>query len=324
MTTPYFERDDVALFLGDAVELLPVLGLRFDLVLTDVPYSPSTHDGARTNARGEAAAAGLRGKRLIDFKHFDERRLLEFFDVVGRFAERWVVSTVDVKHTHALQDHPPASLRFVRRGLWIKTNPTPQLTGDRPGQGFEDIAILHAAAQRRLVWNGGGRAALFRHVSDVDAAALRCAAHALAELVGDDADRSRLSAREALLARAIDLLSDEGEVAVELPGVRKSKYPTEKPIALGRQLVKLFSAPGDLVLDPACGAGTFLRAARQLGRTAIGIDVDEEALEVAATLLDSAPASDACDPLELRELPVRKRSLLHERAGLPVEVHVDA
>jgi site-specific DNA-methyltransferase (adenine-specific) len=303
MIAPFFERGDVALFHGDARELLPLLGLRVDLVLTDVPYSPSTHDGARTNARGERATEGLRGKQLVDFKHFDEQTLLEFFDVVGRFAARWLVTTCDFRHAHALAERTPGSLRFVRRGVWVKTNPAPQLTGDRPGQGFEDVVVMHAASERRLVWNGGGRALTLR-------------------IAGEpvEAYEQQLAVD---LRRAAELLDEDGAGdvgAIELPGVRKSNYPTEKPIALGRQLVKLFSAPGDVVLDPACGAGTFLRAARQLGRVAIGIDVDERALEVAARLIEAPPASDAAKPDELCELPVRRRSLLHERAGLPVDV----
>lgn len=40
-------------------------------------------------------------------------------------------------------------------GVWVKTNPTPQITGDRPGQGWESIAYLHKTPGRSN-WNGGG------------------------------------------------------------------------------------------------------------------------------------------------------------------------
>ncbi len=52
-------------------------------------------------------------------------------------------------------------LRFIRGGAWVKLGPTPQMTGDRPAQGWEAIAILHAADGERMRWNGGGRAAVY-------------------------------------------------------------------------------------------------------------------------------------------------------------------
>src|SRR5690606_30919467 len=44
---------------------------------------------------------------------------------------------------------------WKRSGIWIKPNGQPQLTGDRPGMGYESIAIAHAPG--RSTWNGGGR-----------------------------------------------------------------------------------------------------------------------------------------------------------------------
>ena len=52
-------------------------------------------------------------------------------------------------------------------------------------------------------------------------------------------------------------------------------HPTQKPLALGRYLVRTWSAPGDLVLDNACGAGSFVVAAVAEGRRALGIELNE-------------------------------------------------
>lgn len=41
-----------------------------------------------------------------------------------------------------------------------------------------------------------------------------------------------------------------------------------------RRFIELFSAPGDLILDPFCGFGTTLKVATRLGRRAIGYDID--------------------------------------------------
>ncbi len=53
-------------------------------------------------------------------------------------------------------------------------------------------------------------------------------------------------------------------------------HPTEKPVPLGEEIIQLFTDPGDVVLDPFCGSGAFLEAARLCNRSAIGCELDEE------------------------------------------------
>lgn len=47
-----------------------------------------------------------------------------------------------------------------------------------------------------------------------------------------------------------------------------------KPLSLMERLVKIYTRPGDLVLDPFCGSGRMLQACKNLGRRYIGIDSD--------------------------------------------------
>lgn len=53
-------------------------------------------------------------------------------------------------------------------------------------------------------------------------------------------------------------------------------HPTQKPVALGRYLIRTFTSPGDVVLDNAFGSGSFLVAAAMEGRRYIGIEKNEE------------------------------------------------
>jgi site-specific DNA-methyltransferase (adenine-specific) len=46
--------------------------------------------------------------------------------------------------------------------------------------------------------------------------------------------------------------------------------------------IRLHSEPGELVLDPFMGGGTTLRAAKDMGRKAIGIELDERFCEMSA------------------------------------------
>ena len=59
-------------------------------------------------------------------------------------------------------------------------------------------------------------------------------------------------------------------------------HPNEKPLELVSKFVSWHSLPGDLVLDPFMGSGTTLRAAKDLGRRAIGIEIEEKYCEIAA------------------------------------------
>jgi site-specific DNA-methyltransferase (adenine-specific) len=67
-----------------------------------------------------------------------------------------------------------------------------------------------------------------------------------------------------------------------LTGSTKEKvgYPTQKPLALLRRIIKASSNDGDIVLDPFCGCATTCVAAQQLGRKWIGIDIEWKAKEV--------------------------------------------
>ena len=55
-------------------------------------------------------------------------------------------------------------------------------------------------------------------------------------------------------------------------------HPTQKPIELGRYLIRTFSNPGDIILDNACGSGSFLVAAAMEDRKYIGIEKNQNAM----------------------------------------------
>jgi hypothetical protein len=63
------------------------------------------------------------------------------------------------------------------------------------------------------------------------------------------------------------------------PGHQPRRHRHHSPIPVLRALISAFSQPGDLVVDPFAGAGTVLRLARNLGRQAIGYEIDGTALE---------------------------------------------
>lgn len=63
-------------------------------------------------------------------------------------------------------------------------------------------------------------------------------------------------------------------------------HPTQKPVELGRYLIRTYTQPGDLVLDNAFGSGSFLVAAAMEGRPCIGIELNDAILEFKKEQMD--------------------------------------
>jgi len=63
-------------------------------------------------------------------------------------------------------------------------------------------------------------------------------------------------------------------------------HPCQKPLGLVRKLINKHG--GTTILDPFMGSGTTLRAAKDLGRRAIGIEIEERYCEIAVKRLQQS------------------------------------
>lgn len=149
----------IRLLQGDCLELLPGLADgSADMILTDPPYSEKTHTGMRSlQVDGSAIST-------VNFDPTDAETLRIVFSECARICRRWLVSFIDWRHAILLEESPPDGLEFVRLGVWVKGNGMPQLTGDRPGTGWEAIAFLHNLNSKKT-WNGGSRHSVFEHLT---------------------------------------------------------------------------------------------------------------------------------------------------------------
>jgi len=233
MAEPYYSDESVTLYHDNCHTLLPLLpDESVKAVMTDPPYSEETHKNARSNS----ASARARSNRVLhglrkDFGSIATADLRSAMIECGRISQGWVISTLDYSHAFTYKTEPPDGLRLLRVGVWLKTDPMPQISGDRPAPGWEAIAYLHRT-DRRSAWNGGGKHGNWYGPKD----------------------QAGLNA-------------------------------TAKPLAMLENWVRLFTSPGDTILDPFSGSGTTLRAAKNEGRKAIGIELDERQCEKTALRL---------------------------------------
>jgi site-specific DNA-methyltransferase (adenine-specific) len=226
MSEPYYQDESVTLYHGDAREILPTLpDASVACVVTDPPYTERTHAKARKNT-----ATGI-GEGITEFASITDADLESVLSECGRISSSWVVTTLDYRHAVKFDEQPPRGLKVQRLGVWVKTNPTPQISGDRPAQGWESIAYMHRD-DRRSAWHGGGR---------------------------------------------------HGNFVLPIPP--PEGHPTAKPLPMVSEWVRLFTNPGDVILDPFAGSGTTLRAALNESRRAIGIELREDYCDLMARRL---------------------------------------
>lgn len=67
-----------------------------------------------------------------------------------------------------------------------------------------------------------------------------------------------------------------------------NNHLTVKPVPLMEHLIRLFSIPGQVVLDPFIGSGTTAVAARRIGRACIGMDINPDYIAIAEQRLQEA------------------------------------
>jgi len=151
MTKPYYQDDSVTLYHSDAFEVMnSFIDESIDVVITDPPYAERTHKNAKKND----PKLGY-GVKAVNFDSFDEKALRMAYEEMSRITKTWIVSTIDYNFAFLFEESPLEGMTQKRIGVWVKNNPMPQISADRPSQGWEAISYLHKLGKRSS-WNGGG------------------------------------------------------------------------------------------------------------------------------------------------------------------------
>ncbi len=252
---PYYQDDWVTIYHGDCREVLPTLP-KVDLVLTSPPYDNMRVYGGH----------GFKFERVIEPIRLS---LLPGAVLV------WVVGdeVADGSESGSSFNH---ALRFMNSGLKLhdtmiyKKNPAYIQSVNRYIQSFEYMFVFS---------NGKPKTAnLIRDRKNL---------YPNQKIHGtkrkpDGTTEKRFQKDSAVFGVRNNIWEYETGFGLGTAYKPAYEHPATFPEALAKDHINSWSNPGEVVLDPFSGSGTTLRAAKDLKRRAIGIEIEEKYCEIAA------------------------------------------
>ena len=244
---PVYDRDGITLYQGDCLDVLPMLG-QVDHVITDPPYEAEAHTMARRRPVAGTRRAGDEHKGWRG-RGGDVRVVALPFDAI----------TEDVRSAAAVE-----IARLVRRWSLVFCQ------AEAAHKWESELMAAGMSRRRWCVWIKPDGQPQFT------------------------GDRPGMGYETIVATHAVgkSRWNGGGKLGVfrHVKNVTGSQFsephPTRKPIALMRELIELFTDPGETILDPFAGSGTTLVAARDLGRKAIGIELSAEYAATAVSILE--------------------------------------
>lgn len=153
---------DCTLYLGDCLEVLPIIS-DVDAVITDPPYGAEAHSRGRrvlTKGRGLGRSRRVDGAAL-PFAPLTEDAKSYLIEWCRERCNGWMLAFCQAEAVAGWRQAVTGEdMRWVRAMVWVKPDSSPQLSGDRPAQGYESIATAWCGTGRSK-WNGGGRRGVF-------------------------------------------------------------------------------------------------------------------------------------------------------------------
>lgn len=269
---------------GDCLELLPQLTKRtkFDLAYADPPFNAGGKRAARVG-KGERAR-GLHAyddawSSIESFLNMLEPRLVVMREALSERGTLWLhLDHRTVHDAKVTADRVFGRGAFLGEVIWVPGNGGKK----RSGPSVTHQTILIYARGKQPIWNGEDPAlresfattSLRMHFqnTDIDGRKFR-ERHVGGKTYRYYADQGR---------RLGSVWSDCPAMRANTPLIAETTgYPTQKPLSLLERIVRASSLPESHVLDPMCGSGTTLVAAKSLGRAYLGIDQSPLAVRIA-------------------------------------------
>lgn len=164
LPTPFYQDEFVTVYNADCRDVLPALEDRsIGVTITDPPYESEAHT-KQVNLSDHLASGKTTRIEQSNLPFASITPELRDFvaQQIARLTQRWSLTFCQAEATHIWRSaYEGYGHRYIRTGIWIKLGAQPQVTGDRPAQGFEPFVIHHQA--QRPHWNGGGKSAVYAH-----------------------------------------------------------------------------------------------------------------------------------------------------------------
>lgn len=157
--------------LGDCLD--PVTGLAslpdksVDHVITDPPYEAEAHERQSVaRAKQGLGREGTNSAVALPFAAISDDTRDAAARQFARVVRRWVVVFCQAEAVFLWRATlTRAGLVYLRACIWVKPDGLPQLSGDRPAQGYESMVVAHAPLAKgvRYRWNGGGKHGVYTY-----------------------------------------------------------------------------------------------------------------------------------------------------------------
>lgn len=247
MTEPYYRDDQVTLYHGDCVDVLPEIAAA-DMVLTDLPYG-------MTSCKWDSQLP-------LDVLWSQWRRLLGKDGVVVLTACQPFTSTL-------VMSNPKA---FKTEWIWEKNAGSNFGTlSTQPMREHESVLVFCEGKLQYTPQMEPRAASGLARVQTVVNYATKT------EMYSGAAHHANVSSRRPDLRypRSIQKFNRE-----------RGLHTTQKPVGLLRYMIRTYSTEGALVVDHCAGSGSSLVAAAEENRKAIGVELEERYCELIAKRLD--------------------------------------
>ena len=253
---PYYEHAGVTIYHGDCAEVLPALDIQPHLILTSPPYGTMRDYGGH----------GFDFDRVAD-------TLVACMPAGGVLV--WVVRDETVEGSESGESFRQA-LGFKGRGLLLHDT----MIYVRRGSGGLTYTARHSGEfEYMFVLSRGSPATVNVMIDRVSKTPGKKYGGALIHRNRDGVPtsrRGRVTPPVVPRTNVWTYYNGRGAHESALP----HEHPATFPVKLAQDHIRTWTNPGDLVLDPMAGSGTTLRAAVDLGRQAVGIEIHEPYLDL--------------------------------------------
>lgn len=252
----YYEEDSFKLILGDSLkELKKIEPKSIDMIFADPPYFLSGDGISCSGGKMVSVNKGDWDKKIsIDEKHKFNRKWIKLcYQILKDDGTIWISGTMHNIYSIGMALEQEG-FKIINNITWKKLNPPPNIS-----------CRFFVHSTETILWAK----------KDLKKAKHKFNYDLMRELNGGKQAK------------------DVWESSLTKPSEKKcGKHPTQKPMEILEKLILASTDEGDLILDPFNGSGTTGIVANKLNRKYIGIDLENEYLDITIRRKESVVIND--------------------------------